>query len=164
MAAAGSDGGSSFVSNKSPGQTGANLRAQRSKGLQSGAIVPAQPKRQMLHTKTSLDPKSRNKQLAVAFVFLVANAVVAIVFTLITPADPRLDVIYVSRKQLRTVYLQGFVALLDAGLSIGLVVHVIRGIMAGSLDAFLEAAATTAPHMRMSQPVVDRLTHQSLSE
>ena len=51
-----------------------------------------------------LDAKTRNKQLAGVFVLIVADAVIATIFTLIAPADPRLELAYVSRKQLRTMH------------------------------------------------------------
>ena len=59
-----------------------------------------------------LHPRKRNAFLAAAFFLIVADAVVAIVFTLTTPLDPRLDLAYFSRKQLRTVYLQASLAVL----------------------------------------------------
>ena len=85
--------------------------------------------------------KHRNQLLGAAFILLLLDALLAIVFCLLAPADPRLDAVAASRRQLRTVYLQGFVALLDATISLALVVHVVHGILSASLDNFLEAAA-----------------------
>ena len=90
----------------------------------------------------ALDPRSRNKQLIAAYVLMVLDALIAVIFVASLPSDPRLDADYVSRKQTRTIYLQGFVALIDAVLSCYVVVHVLRSILHGSLDGFLEAAAT----------------------
>lgn len=85
--------------------------------------------------------KQRNFLLGAAFVLLALDALLAVTFCLLAPADPRLDSVHTSRRQLRTVYLQGFVALLDAVISLALVVHVVQGILGASLDNFLEAAA-----------------------
>ncbi len=90
----------------------------------------------------ALDPRSRNKQLIAAYVLMVLDALIAVIFVASLPSDPRLDADFVSRKQTRTIYLQGFVALIDAVLSCYVVVHVLRSILHGSLDGFLEAAAT----------------------
>ena len=69
--------------------------------------------------------KSRNKLLLIAFVLLGLDMLLAVVFMLLAPTDPRLNDVFASRRQLRTVYVQGVVAVLDAAVSIGVVVHVI---------------------------------------
>ena len=92
-------------------------------------------------TQRSMAPKARNKLLGVAFVVFVADAVIAVAFALMTPSDERLVAEYISRTQMRAIYLQGFVALIDALISAAIVLHVILGIVQASLDVFLEAAA-----------------------
>ena len=92
-------------------------------------------------TQRSMAPKARNKLLGVAFVVFVAGAVIAVAFALMTPSDERLVAEYISRTQMRAIYLQGFVALIDALISAAIVLHVILGIVQASLDVFLEAAA-----------------------
>ena len=92
-------------------------------------------------TQRSMAPKARNKLLGVAFVVFVADAVIAVAFALMTPSDERLVAEYISRTQMRAIYLQGFVALIDARSSAAIVLHVILGIVQASLDVFLEAAA-----------------------
>jgi len=86
--------------------------------------------------------KDRNRQLAIALVLLVTDALISLVFTLLAPTDPRLNEVFASRRQLRTVYMQGVVAIVDALISVAVVVHVVQGILSASLDQFLEAAAT----------------------
>ena len=86
--------------------------------------------------------KSRSRWLAIAFALLVADAVIAVIFCLLAPTDPRLNGVVTSRRQIRTVYIQGVVSLFDAIVSLLLIVHVVQGILTASLDNFLEAAAT----------------------
>ena len=80
-------------------------------------------------TQRSMAPKARNKLLGVAFVVFVADAVIAVAFALMTPSDERLVAEYISRTQMRAIYLQGFVALIDALISAAIVLHVILGIV-----------------------------------
>ena len=86
--------------------------------------------------------KSRNRLLGIAFGCLLLDALISFIFCLLAPNDPRLDNVFASRQQLRTVSIQGIVAVLDALISAGVVVHVVAGILSASLDHFLEAAAT----------------------
>jgi hypothetical protein len=93
--------------------------------------------------------KSRNRWLAISFGLLVLDATISVIFVLLAPTDPRLTNVVASRRQLRTVYIQGIVALADAVVSALVVVHVVQGILSASLDNFLEAAVTLlhASHM-----------------
>ena len=86
--------------------------------------------------------KSRNRWLAIAFSLFVMDAVIAAIFSLMAPTDPRLAAVFTSRRQSRTVFIQGFVALVDAIVSLLVVLHVVQGILTASLDNFLEGAAT----------------------
>lgn len=110
-----------------------------------------------------LSAKRRNYLLVVAFLLLLADMCVAMAFALMSPTDERTSGDYVSRKQLRTVYLQGFVALIDGIISVGVIVHVVAGVMAASLDCFLEAAAVKTSQatfftlMQFGYPTVLRL-------
>ena len=58
---------------------------------------------------------------------------------------------------------QGFVALIDGIISVGVIVHVVAGVMAASLDCFLEAAAVKTSQatfftlMQFGYPTVLRL-------
>jgi len=82
---------------------------------------------------------NRNRLLGIAFGCLLFDALLSFAFCLMAPADPRLRNVYASRRQMRTVTIQGFVSLLDAIVSAGVVVHVVAGILSASLDSFLEA-------------------------
>ena len=93
-----------------------------------------------------LSAKRRNYLLVIAFLMLLADCIISLAFALMSPSDERTRADYVSRKQLRTVYLQGFVALIDGLISTGIVVMVVHGVMSASLDVFLVAAA-----VKMSQ-------------
>ena len=73
--------------------------------------------------------KSRSRWLAIAFALLVADAVIAVIFCLLAPTDPRLNGVVTSRRQIRTVYIQGVVSLFDAIVSLLLIVHVVQGIL-----------------------------------
>ena len=86
--------------------------------------------------------KGRNRLLGTAFGCLMLDTLLSFIFCLMAPADPRLRNVYASRRQLRTVTIQGVIALFDAIISAGVVVHVVAGILSASLDSFLEAAAT----------------------
>ena len=85
---------------------------------------------------------ARNRLLAIASVMLVADAVLSIAFALLSPADPRLTEVFASRRQQRTIVIQGVVAAIDALVSFGVCIHVVQGILSASLGNFLEAAAT----------------------
>lgn len=110
-----------------------------------------------------LSAKRRNYLLVVAFVLLLADMCIAMAFALMSPTDERTSGDYVSRKLLRTAYLQGFVALIDGIISVGVIVHVVAGVMAASLDCFLEAAAVKTSQatfftlMQFGYPTVLRL-------
>lgn len=111
-----------------------------------------------------LSAKRRNYLLVIAFLLLLADMLVALAFALMSPADERTSADYVSRKQLRTVYLQGFVALIDGLISAGVVVMVVHGVMSASLDVFLVAAAIKTSQatffslMQFGYPTVLRLS------
>ena len=85
--------------------------------------------------------KARNRLLGIAFVLLIADALFASAFALLSPADARLADVFASRRQARTVIMQAVVAAVDAVVSVSLCIHVVQGILSASLDAFLEAAA-----------------------
>ena len=110
--------------------------SQASKGLEVNG------QGEQVRKERRISRKGRNKLLGIAFGCLILDAVCAAAFCLMAPADPRLRDVYASRRQMRTVEVQGVVALIDAIVSVGIVVHVIAGILSASLDSFLEAAAT----------------------
>ena len=116
--------------------TGGGTELEVAMGLEGHA------KKAKVHREVRISRKDRNRLLGIAVVLLLLDAVIATVFCLLAPTDPRLATAHVSRRQLRTVYMQGFVALLDALVSIGILIHVVHGVVSASLDNFLEAAAT----------------------
>ena len=111
-----------------------------------------------------LSAKRRNYLLVVAFLMLLGDCVISLTFALMSPSDERTRADYVSRKQLRTVYLQGFVALIDGLISTGVVIMVVHGVMSASLDVFLVAAAVKTSQatffslMQFGYPTVLRLS------
>ena len=111
-----------------------------------------------------LSAKRRNYLLVIAFLMLLGDCIISLTFALMSPSDERTQADYVSRKQLRTVYLQGFVALIDGLISTGVVVMVVHGVMSASLDVFLVAAAVKTSQatffslMQFGYPTVLRLS------
>jgi hypothetical protein len=91
--------------------------------------------------KMVLVNRRRNRRLGTAVVLLWTDVILSFVFTLLAPADPRLATAFESRWQERTVYLQGFVAIMDTGVAVALGAHAVQGVLIGSLDTFLESAA-----------------------
>ncbi len=128
---------------------------------ESEVMEPPTPKREITR-------ESRNRLLALAVVLLGLDALLAIVFALLAPADPRLTAADVSRKQLRTVYMQGAVAIIDVVVSSAIFVHVVGGVLTASLDSFLDAAATKLLQatffslLQTGYPTVLRLTFVTL--
>ena len=111
-----------------------------------------------------LSAKRRNYLLVIAFLMLLGDCIISLTFALMSPSAERTQADYVSRKQLRTVYLQGFVALIDGLISTGVVVMVVHGVMSASLDVFLVAAAVKTSQatffslMQFGYPTVLRLS------
>ena len=111
-----------------------------------------------------LSAKRRNYLLVIAFLMLLGDCIISLTFALMSPSDERTRADYVSRKQLRTVYLQGFVALIDGLISTGVVIMVVHGVMRASLDVFLVAAAVKTSQatffslMQFGYPTVLRLS------
>jgi hypothetical protein len=107
-----------------------------------GHDKPKKTPRHARQDEQRISRKSRNRLLGVALAVLVADALLAIVFTLIAPTDPRLADVFASRRQSRIIYMQGIVSIIDAVVSVVVVVHVVHGVLSASLDAFLDGAAT----------------------
>lgn len=94
-----------------------------------------------------MTPTRRNKLLALALVLLVADAIVSVGFALLVPLQLRAgadEPALGTRKQLAVAQLQGFAALLDAAASVWVVLHAVLGVVAFSLDAFLEVTKHVA--------------------
>jgi succinate dehydrogenase hydrophobic anchor subunit len=131
------DSNASFGVNRDPVATSKPSATTRFRiGERRAAEPPEEQDRRALS-------QDRNRVLGAAFTMLIVDAILAVIFCLLAPSDSRLSSsVNLTDRQLHTVYVQNFVALLDAILSVYVVVHVVSGILQASLDAFLEAAAT----------------------
>ena len=136
--------------------------ADRGKFAQEQA--PEKGETQAQEKNRLLSAKRRNYLLVIAFLMLLGDCIISLTFALMSPSDERTRADYVSRKQLRTVYLQGFVALIDGLISTGVVIMVVHGVMRASLDVFLVAAAVKTSQatffslMQFGYPTVLRLS------
>ena len=142
--------------------------ARRTKAIAHGKFAeeqaPEKGETQAQEKNRLLSAKRRNYLLVIAFLMLLGDCIISLTFALMSPSDERTRADYVSRKQLRTVYLQGFVALIDGLISTGVVIMVVHGVMRASLDVFLVAAAVKTSQatffslMQFGYPTVLRLS------
>ena len=143
LKAGAADFGQELVGNASFNAGGASAAVPRGESKVEVAMGLEKTERKTrVARERRISRKARNRLLGIAFGLLIADAILASVFALLSPADPRLAEVFASRRQTRTIYMQGVVAVVDAVVSLAVCIHVIQGILSASLDNFLEAAAT----------------------
>ena len=85
--------------------------ARRTKAIAHGKFAeeqaPEKGETQAQEKNRLLSAKRRNYLLVIAFLMLLGDCIISLTFALMSPSDERTRADYVSRKQLRTVYLQG---------------------------------------------------------